>query len=180
MAATPLTAEQWLTTALQLQPESTGLPTAFIRDLLLCEHTETEAERERDRDDSVPPAGVVLDRPYVTALAGQLEAAGTGVWPQPPQMRNPELVALEQDCSAERAQWLGAVVPALSGGGLDETSACKLLAALGTRGIASLLGQRCVSTHTHTHTHTHRERERVHKSCCYRGGIRFLQRRLPC
>ena len=136
-----LSVEQRLKMALQLQPDITGLPTAFVGDLLRCEHT------EKDKDDSIPPrAGVVLDRPYVTALAAQLEAVqASGVWPQPPQMRNPELVALEQGCSAERAQWAATVVAVLSGR-LDETSACKLLAALGTRGIVSLLGQRCVFT----------------------------------
>ena len=129
--------EQWLTTALRLQAESTGLPIAFVQDLLQDEDREPSAVREH-RDD----ACVVLDRPYAKALAVQLEAVwSAGVWPQPPQVLNPELVALELDDGAERVRWAAAVMSTLSGGA-DETNACSLLAILGSRGIASLLGQR--------------------------------------
>lgn len=141
-SSTSLSVEQWLTRALRRQAESTGLPIAFIQDLLMDEDRESRAVHGH-KDDAACPAGVVvLDRPYAKALAAQLEAVwSAGVWQHPPQVLNPELVALELDSSAERMVWTAKVISTLAHR-LDETSACSLLATLGARGIASLLGQR--------------------------------------
>ena len=136
------TVEQWLICALQQKDTRIGLPSVFVQELLRCECRDTSTRQQHVPDAGRPGSGVVLDRPYVQVLATRLEAVvSAGVWLQPPQVRNPELVALEIDSSAEQRQWAAAVISTLSGG-LDETTMCNLLAALGTRGIVSLLGQR--------------------------------------
>ena len=140
-SSTPLSIEQWITRVLRLRAESTGLPVSFIQNLLQDEEQEPSVLRGHT-DHAACPAGVVLDRPYAKALAAQLEAVcSAGVWQQPPQVLNPELVALELDSSAEHMLWTATIISTLSHG-LDETSTCRLLASLGPRGIASLLGQR--------------------------------------
>lgn len=136
-----LTVEQWLTGSLLAQGESTGLPSTFAQDLIRCEHRDASAMAEGS-DNEGRRASVVLERPYVKALAAQIEAvASGGVWPAPPQIQNPELAALELDPGPERERWLATVTCTMSAG-LDLTSTCKMLANLGTRGIGALLGQR--------------------------------------
>jgi hypothetical protein len=134
-----LTLEQRLAQSL-LQAAEGGqelpLPRAFAQSLL----QEADATDRGDRGHCC--TGVVLDRPYVRILAAQLEKClDGGVWPAPPAVENAELLALELDSSADHSRWAAMVLSTLACEA-DRATICALLAALGTQGVASLLGQR--------------------------------------
>ena len=125
--AVPPTLEQRIRAVLRADTGSLGLPDTFVRDLLRGDGPQGQ------QGGSV----VVLHRPFVATLAAQLEqCAASGAWPELPQLQNGELAALELDTSTDRARWTLLVHTFLA------SQVGGLLSGLGTKGIASLLGQR--------------------------------------